>query len=55
MDGAANCTRVPILREADADLWSTVERRIAQSLPDFELVGIERVQNKALWRKYSAY
>eukprot|EP01047_Picozoa_sp_COSAG01_P087437 COSAG01_NODE_20125_length_969_cov_2.374713_1_plen_171_part_10 len=43
MDGAANCTRVPILREADADLWSRVEARVAESLPDFALVGMERV------------
>jgi serine/threonine protein kinase len=55
MDGAANCTRVPILREADADLWSRVEARIAESLPDFALARVERVQNKALWRKYSTY
>eukprot|EP01047_Picozoa_sp_COSAG01_P040563 COSAG01_NODE_3425_length_6110_cov_36.342871_4_plen_737_part_00 len=55
MDGAANCTQVPILREADADLWSRVEARVAESLPDFALVGMERVQNKALWRKYSTY
>eukprot|EP01047_Picozoa_sp_COSAG01_P015667 COSAG01_NODE_787_length_13598_cov_17.218535_4_plen_860_part_00 len=55
MDSAINCTRVPILQEADADLWSGVEARIAESLPDFALVGMERVQNKALWRKYSTY
>ena len=32
-----------------------VEARVAESLPDFALVGMERVQNKALWRKYSTY
>eukprot|EP01047_Picozoa_sp_COSAG01_P087427 COSAG01_NODE_20118_length_969_cov_7.422989_1_plen_282_part_10 len=55
MDESTNCVRVPVSREVESELWSTVERRIAQSLPDFVLVGMERVQNKALWQKYSAY
>eukprot|EP01047_Picozoa_sp_COSAG01_P038665 COSAG01_NODE_3151_length_6502_cov_6.673903_7_plen_555_part_00 len=50
-----NCTRVPISREEDAELWERVEKRTLESLPDFALVGMERVQNKALWHKYRTY
>eukprot|EP01047_Picozoa_sp_COSAG01_P011954 COSAG01_NODE_530_length_15875_cov_27.779982_2_plen_700_part_00 len=55
MDEETNCIRVPISRDTDCELWTRVERRIAESLPDFALVGITRVQNKALWQKYSTY
>jgi|EP01047_Picozoa_sp_COSAG01_P024803 hypothetical protein len=50
-----NCTRVPISREEDAELWERVEKRTVESLPDFALVGMERVQNRALWHKYRTY
>ena len=51
----ANAARVPVEAAADRALWEKVEARIAESLPDFRLVSLERVQNRALWRKYAAF
>jgi serine/threonine protein kinase len=55
MDEAVNCKLVPVRRDTDAELWAKVETRIAESLPEFALVGMTRVQNKSLWQKYCTY
>ena len=53
MDARSNCVQVPLPRTEDPTLWERVEERISDSLPDFDLLSVERVQNLPLWRKYS--
>jgi hypothetical protein len=36
-------------------LWASIQSRINESLADFSLVAVERVQNKALWRSYASF
>jgi serine/threonine protein kinase len=47
--------KVDVSREDDQQLWERVEDRIHDSLPDFDVSGIQRVQNKDLWRKYAMF
>jgi hypothetical protein len=39
----------------DAELWSEMQARVGESLPDFEVVAIRQVENHALWRRYTAF
>ena len=39
----------------DAELWSEMQARVGESLPDFEVAGIQQVENHALWRRYTAF
>lgn len=47
--------RVTVTPEAEPALWRDVAKRVSASLPEFNLVSIERVQNKPLWRRYVTY
>eukprot|EP01046_Picozoa_sp_COSAG06_P012968 COSAG06_NODE_775_length_12397_cov_15.034071_5_plen_801_part_00 len=38
----------------DAELWSEMQARVDESLPDFDVVQIRQVENHALWRGYTA-
>jgi hypothetical protein len=51
----ANACRVQVKVVDEPELWTKVEERIAESLPDFRLVSLERVQNRALLRRYMAF
>ena len=53
MDAGSNCVLVPLPRTEDPRIWERVEERICESLLDFDLLSVERVQNLPLWRKYS--
>ena len=53
--GGGTCAQIPIAPEDDPELWARVETRVAESLHDYRVVSITRVQNKALWRKYSRF
>ena len=44
MPPSENYKLVPISQAAEPDLWASVEARLAESLPDFRLSSIERVQ-----------
>jgi hypothetical protein len=58
MPEEVRCCRVKIKRDSTVDdraVWDKVEARVADSLPDFEVVGIDRVQNQPLWRAYSLF
>ena len=50
MDVGTRCALIAVSRVDDPALWGLVEGRARESLPDFDLVGVERVQNKDLWR-----
>ena len=51
----ANVKIVDVEKDSEPRLWACVASRIAESLPDFDLELIQRVQNKTLWRKYSTF
>eukprot|EP01046_Picozoa_sp_COSAG06_P043017 COSAG06_NODE_5570_length_3395_cov_9.177161_1_plen_845_part_10 len=51
----ANDKIVDVEKDSEPRLWARLVDRIAESLPDFELELVQRVQNKILWRKYSDF
>ena len=53
-DGEAPDT-VQISGQQQPDLWAEMQRRVSESLPDFEVEAIEVVRNKLLWQKYEAF
>jgi serine/threonine protein kinase len=55
MDSACNYTQVDVAREFEPELWAGLESKLEESLPDFQVVQVERVQNKQLWRKYTSF
>eukprot|EP01048_Picozoa_sp_COSAG05_P013843 COSAG05_NODE_1512_length_4670_cov_13.100416_1_plen_918_part_00 len=55
MESTTHFARVRVPYDSDPAVWEEVKKRVEASLPDFELVGVERVQNTALWRKFSDY
>ena len=55
MDGASDIKLVDIPEAENQDLWTGLSARVAESLPDFALESVQRVQNKVLWRKYQVY
>ena len=44
-----------MLEESEPQLWQRIQSRIDESLPDYQLGAVERVQNRSLWRKYCAF
>ena len=53
-DGEAPDT-VQVSAQQQPDLWDEMQRRVSESLPDFEVEAIEVVRNKLLWQKYEAF
>ena len=43
---------VPVEREEEPQVWDDLQARVNESLPDFEVISVQRVQNPALWRMY---
>ena len=37
----------------DRQVWRVVQARVADSLPEYRVAGIDRLQNAALWRQYA--
>ena len=54
MKKGQNCAIVDVPKGDSPEVWSEVKQRVAESLPDFEVKRIERVQNRALWRQLSS-
>eukprot|EP01043_Picozoa_sp_COSAG02_P038966 COSAG02_NODE_3043_length_7483_cov_14.489166_2_plen_1135_part_00 len=52
MDDGHDVELVDVDKSVEPRLWAGLQDRIAESLADFELIGVQRVQNKVLWRKY---
>ena len=53
-DGEAPDT-VQVSAAQQPDLWAEMQRRVGESLADFEVKAIEVVRNKLLWTKYEAF
>ena len=47
--------RVEVSKKDEPDLWGEVEEQVAQSLPDYELTRVERVQHATQWTGYRAF
>ena len=37
----------------DREVWRDVQARVAESLPEYRVIGIDRLQNTELWRQYT--
>ena len=55
MDHEANDKIVDVEKDSEPRLWARLADKVSESLPDFELELVQRVQNKVLWRKYSDF
>ena len=43
------------LTAEDQEVWRDVEARVQESLPEYSVAGIQRLQNAELWRRYARY
>jgi hypothetical protein len=48
-------SKVDMSTDADRDTWNEVRARVAESLPEYSVARIERLQNVELWRQYSLF
>ena len=55
MASGANLLEAELDPDVDRHVWQGVQQRVAQSLPEFRVVSIARVQNVDLWRNYCTY
>ena len=39
--------------DEDRKVWRTVQAKVAESLPEYRVVGIDRLQNAKLWHQYA--
>ena len=37
----------------DRQVWREVQARVAESLPEYRVIGIDRLQNAELWHQYA--
>ena len=37
----------------DQEVWRDIKEMVAESLPEYQVVGIDRLQNTELWRQYT--
>ena len=52
-DGAPRLKSVP--RGSEPLLWERMEARVKDSLPEYEVVSVDRVENKNLWALYGSF